>query len=165
MMKPTKVDDFNVFNDPQDPEFGPLPESFNFTPAELNEKMARAAWEYAQAIRHIRRLERARAVRIAKTMVILSSNSLDLVTNERLREHLRLVIQDPKFRWTKELFAQYIYIEHQKIMDEYNVWERVAKTAEVEHEMWSKQLGWHQSQMKRDAAELYTLRGGSGGQT
>lgn len=144
-----------------EPDFPVPPEhQFRYSPDELLQKMGEAAWVFEQANRKLQKIAVTKSVREKKTSVILSSRRFDLLQNEKLKAHLIECFDvDPKFRITGELFSNFIYVEHQALFDEFTFYELLAKQAEKEHEMWQKQLGWHQSEIKKEVAEMQVLGG------
>lgn len=131
-----------------DPSFDPL-----VAPDELRRRLGLAAWEFEQANRKLRELESRRVVREKQTRIILLAKRWDLIQNERLRLHLLHCYEDEKFKPTKEDLESFIFIEHREIFDEYNYFEKLAKQANREFEMWQSQLMWYQSKMKHDRLE------------
>lgn len=144
-----------------EPDFAVPPDhGFHFSPDELLQKMGSAAWVFEQANRKLQKIAVTKTIREKKTSVILSSRRFDLLTNVKLREHLYECFNvDPKFKLTRELYDNFIYVEHQALFDEFTFYEMLAKQAEKEHDMWQKQLSWHQSVVKKEAAEIQVLGG------
>lgn len=126
-----------------------------YGPDELNYKMTVAEFEHEHACKEIMALEVAVTIRTKKTMIIIGAHAWDMLQNKKLAEYLQKTFEeDPKFRLTKDLYDAFIHIEHQELFDKYNYYEKLAKHAKDTHEMLQKQLGWYQSIMKREVAEL-----------
>lgn len=130
---------------------------FLYQPEELQEKMGRAAYEFAYANRQLRDLEIKRKTREQQTRIIILSKRLDLIQNQALKAHLEVCISDPKFKATKEDLYSFCYMEHRQIFELYTKFEQIAKQANREFEMWQSQLIWYQSKMKQAQNELKTL--------
>lgn len=126
------------------------------TPDQLLALMSRSAFEYHYATQRLREIESVKTVREHQLRIILLSKRIDLIQNEKLRAHLVLMFEDPKHKWTIDSINSVIYLEQKELMDKYNRYEKIAKQAEKEHDMWNAQLMWHQSQNKLDGIEQLT---------
>lgn len=119
--------------------------------------MGETAEQFRRATKRLRELEATKTIRVAQVEVILLSRKIDLLKSEGLKKHLNLCFADPKFRWTNEVLSAFMMVELRELLGEYNYYEKVARNAEKENEMWSKQLMYYQSKNKLKGAELRTL--------
>lgn len=133
----------------------PQPVKHGYTYEELQQKMAQAEYEFSFASEQLDKLEVSKTIREMKTKVILSSRQFHLLQNEKLRAHLiECFSVDPKFKITGDLYAVFTHIEHQEIFDKYNFYEKMAKRAEKDHEMLSKQMSGMQTKVRFAGQEL-----------
>jgi hypothetical protein len=123
-------------------------------PEELMKLMGQVAYEYASARARLKALRKQYAYCVARTSLILSSRSTQYIKNEKLRGHLDVCFNDPKFRLTNELIHNFSYLEHRELFEEYEYCEEVAKNAQKEHEMLTNQLMHYHSENKLKGAEL-----------
>lgn len=134
-----------------------------FSADELLQKMGQAAWEYRKASMEMKKFERKRLKWREKLRVILMAKRIDLIQNEKLKDHLEMIFEEPRWRITKDDIEAMISVElddsYEDLETNYVYYEKQAKTAEAEHNMWSRQLSWHQSKVKLQAAELASLGG------
>lgn len=128
-----------------------------YTPDQLMQKMATSAWLFEKNAKFCHDNFRYYQRRIQKARVLILARRFDLIQNEKLRAHLELVFADPRYKPTKEDIAGFVYVETLDISEVYEKAELTAKLAEREHEMWSKQLGWYQSEIKKQHAEAMAL--------
>lgn len=131
-----------------------MSQSEAYSPSQLLKMMATTQFEYSEAIRKLRELEKAKMLHEARTNVIVAAKRFDLLENEGLRVHFQTACSDPKFRPTVDFIERCIYLENLPLMEEYNYYSKVAKQAEKEYEILSGQLIWHQSQAKIKGIEL-----------
>lgn len=124
------------------------------SPQEIQRLMAQTQFEFSEAIRKLRDLEKRKMIAEAKTTLIVTAKRVDLITNDQLKTHFSLCCKEDKFKPTIDFIRSCIYIEHQKIMEEYNYYEKQAKQAEKEYEMLVSQQIYYQSENKVKAAEL-----------
>ncbi len=111
-------------------------------------------YEYSNAIRKLRALEKEKMYQESRTTIILTAKKPELLKNDALKKQLETCFEDPKFKPTLDFIASCIYIEHKDLMEEYNYYLKLSKQAEKEFEMLSSQLIWHQSQAKIKGIEL-----------
>lgn len=138
-----------------EPDFE-IPGNFNFSrsPDDLMQAMGRAAWEHEYANRKLRDIQSTITIRVKQLKIILLARRIDLIQNEKLRGHLISCFEDLKFRFTADILDSFIYVEQRELMQIREKYEAIAKQAEKEHDMWQKQLSWHQSKIKLKIAEL-----------
>lgn len=129
--------------------------SFEYTPEELRKKMGQAAYEFAEANRRMRKLEVTKNIRVQKVRIILLAWRIDLLQNEKLKAHVKLLNEDPKYKWIKEDLNACVYIELEQILSEYTRYEKIAKQAEKEHAMWNSQMMEHMSMRKHEGLQNY----------
>lgn len=149
----------NYFNDelPVGADFT-IPENHNFvlTADELEYKIGVATYEFAEANRKLRTLEVTKTIREKKLRIILLSRRIDLLTNEKLKVHLATMFEDPKFKWTGADLEAAIFVEQEAVMSEYARYEKLAKQAEKEYEMYNNQMISRHTRAKHDAAGIQT---------
>lgn len=131
----------------------PSDEQLLFSPEHIRTKMGKAIYEFSHAREQLEQLETLRNTREKQTRIIILSRRFDLIQNERLRNHLILSFEDPKFKPTKDDLDSFIYMEHRLIFEPYSKWEKVAKQASREYDMWLSLLMWYQSKMKQERLE------------
>lgn len=140
---------------------GPSFDPHKYTVDELQEKMARAEFEYHFASKKLDEMQVQKTVREMKAKVIMASRSWHLLTNRKLADHLRRCFEvDPKFKITKELYEAFVYIEHQDLMEPWMYYEQMRDHAFKDHEMLGRHLSWYQSKLKQEKSELDSYGGG-----
>lgn len=126
-------------------------------PETLIEEMGKASYEFTAANRELRKIELKVYEAIAKTSIMIYAKNISKLKNTALKTHLTACFDDPKFKPTVEFVKHCNQLEHQELLEKYQIAEMVAKQAKDEFEMWQKQLMWHQSKMKMSQLELMSL--------
>lgn len=130
-------------------------------PDELLQRMATAASIFERANQERASMEMEMTRRTERTRIIILAKRLDLLQNERLRAHLEMIFtpndEGKIHKLTIDDIEACINQEVGEFAERYNAFAEDAKQAEKEHEIWGRQLSWHQSVLKRESAELMSL--------
>lgn len=128
-----------------------------YSESEILEKMGHAAYQFETASNFLIKYSAEIEKRKAKIRSKILSKSLHLIENDSLKAHLEKIFENEKLRLTKEDIEGFIAIELGKISEQMMRAETIQKRAEKAHDMWSKQLSYYQSILKKEAAELMAL--------
>ncbi len=147
------IDDEGEILQPEVPDVQPKKE-----PDELMELMALTAYEFETNVRFMRANFKYMKRRTEKARILILARRWDLLANVQLRGHLAAMFEhNPGYKPTKEDIAGFVFVECLDILEAYELAEVAAKQALQENDMWSRQLSWYQSQMKKDGIEMSTL--------
>lgn len=129
----------------------------SLNPEEILAKMEKAAFRYETATKMLVKKIKAHKYATAKTTLAVHAKKHELINNLALRENLELCAMDPKFKPTVDYVNNFIYLEHQLLIDEIDQLNNEIKYSKEEFDMWAKQLSWHQSKMKVAGIEMMTI--------
>lgn len=123
---------------PVEPGFT-MPTDLEMTADALARKMAESSYEFEQANRELRKIEDDRVYREKQVRLILLAKQFMMLTDKGLRERMDACFVDPKFKFTEASLDAAVFIELAPLMTAYNRFERIAKQAQKEFDMYAAQ--------------------------
>jgi hypothetical protein len=138
-----------------------------YSEKELLQLMGFAAYEFDTAEKFLAKYGVTVLKRRQKLRVIILAKRFDLLQNEKLKVHLAQCFKesenpkDSKYKPTKEDLDSFIDTELGIMAEQIERAESIAKAAGAAHDMYSRQLSWYQTAMKKEIAELAALGQGT----
>lgn len=128
-----------------------------YTEQEIIEKLGHSAYQFEVASNFLIKYSAQIEKRKAKIRSKILSKSIEMIENSALKAHLIVIFENEKLRLTKEDIEGFINIELGEISEQMSRAEIIAKRAEKSHDMWSRQISYYQSILKKETAEIMAL--------